>query len=70
MSKAKTRSVVAKVIGPIPSAAHSGALWKVRLKVPRLPFYLDSSTLYGTLAEAEAEAEKWRRKKIVVTVTR
>jgi hypothetical protein len=66
-AQSKTRTSKAKVIGAVP---RSNGFWFVRLKVPHLPFYLDSSMTYGTLEEAEAEAEKWRKRKVRVTVTK
>lgn len=66
----KTRTATARVVGAIPHAGYKGLLWKVRLTVARLPFYLDSTGCYGTLEQAEAEAEKWKRRTIVVSVTK
>lgn len=55
---------VAKVIGAIPV----NGLWRVRLKAPYVPFYLDSSDAFVTRRDAEAEAEKWRKRKVVIEV--
>jgi hypothetical protein len=68
MKKNKTRTVTARVIGPIPE--NGGAFWSVRLKAPYFPFYFDSSSGYATLEAAEAAAEKWRKRKVVVSVTK
>jgi hypothetical protein len=67
--KTKTRTVTARVVGPIPTlATRDGFAWKLRLAAPYLPFYLDSSQSYLSLERAEADAEKWRKRKITITI--
>lgn len=65
----KSKTVAATVVGPIP---HHGfgdrVLWKVRLKAPRFPFYIDSSMCYQKKAQADAVAEKWRKRKITISI--
>lgn len=68
--KTKTRRVLARVIGPIPAPGYRDVLWRVRLVAPYFPFFLDSSVRYQTLAKADEVAEKWRGRKIFITVTK
>lgn len=70
MAKTTTRTVTATVVGAIPHAGYNEVLWKVRLKAPYLPFYLDSSHCYRDVEKAKAEAEKWKGRKVVVTVSK
>jgi hypothetical protein len=70
-TKAKARTVTARVIGPVP---HGGfregeVLWQVRLIAPHFPFFLDSRVNYRTKADADEQAEKWRRRKVTITFT-
>lgn len=66
-TKPKTRTVTARVVGAVPHDGYSGALWRVRLTAPFLPFYLDGKMNYPHKADADKEAEKWRRRKITIT---
>lgn len=62
----KTRKMLtarAKSVGPIPETT---GLWRVRFKVPRLPFYLQSAVAFGSLEDAAAWAEKWKSRDITV----
>jgi hypothetical protein len=69
--KQKTRTVTARVIGPIPDTHSGGSLfWTVRLAAPYLPFYLDSSTGFASKHAADAFAARWRKRRVRITVRR
>ena len=68
MKKKKTRRMMARVVGSVPYLLSDSVGWKVRLAIPRFPFYLDSAMAYTELARAEIEAVKWKGRKVVIEV--
>ena len=67
--KAKSRTVTVRVVGAIPKPLGARAVWVVRMSAPYLPFYLDSSSSWATKDQADAVAERWKRKTVQITVT-
>ncbi len=63
------KSVVARVVGPILHVGLNTVLWKVRLKAPRFPFYIDSDVCFESKEQAEQEAAKWQRRKVVISIS-
>lgn len=61
----KTRTYTARMIGPIPDALGT---WKVRMKAPHLPFYLDSEMHFGLKADADEFAKRWSKRRVTFTV--
>jgi hypothetical protein len=69
MTKRKTKKVTARVVGPILYSGHDVVLWKLRLKAPNFPFYIDSATCFTTKEQADKEAEKWQGRKVVISIS-
>lgn len=61
------KQTVSKVL-VIPVSGELNLYWKVRLIAPRFPFYIDSQVGYVDKADADKQAEKWKGRKISVTV--
>jgi hypothetical protein len=68
VSKDKPKKRLASVVGVIPEAGDGAVYWKVRLRIPRVPFFMDSSLSFRTIEEAEEMATKWRKRKVTVTI--
>lgn len=68
--KVKTRKVVARVVGAVPVASGNAVYWRVRMVAPYFPFHMDLTPLYSTVAEAEQAAERWKRRSVIIQITK
>jgi hypothetical protein len=69
-AKKTTSKKVVKVHGVILDPGYAGSVhWRVRLIAPHFPFFIDSGTYFQRKEDAEAMAARWRKRKIVITIT-
>lgn len=68
MKKMKKRTVAARVVGVVPHIHGNGIGWMVRMTAPYFRFFFDSEMLFTSKEMAEAEAERWRKRKVKVTI--
>lgn len=72
LKKQVKRTTTARVIGAVPfsTAYGSRVSWKVRMVATHFPFYIDANCGFADKKRADAEAEKWRKRKVTITITK
>lgn len=66
----KTKAVKSVDVFPIAGVGTTHVFWKVRMIVPGIPFFMDSTMVFSSRAAALAMAIRWCKVKVAVKVSK